>query len=126
MATNRTEQYGLHLWEPGDDFLREEFNENARAIEAALEGKLEAVFGSYLGDGTDGRVIDLGFDPRCVILVNKSGQIYAGADIGGGVFFPGIELGNFKFVPGGFQVSNYQQYGGSTNSPANHYYIAFR
>lgn len=126
MATNRTEQYGLHLWEPGDDFLREEFNENTLAVEAALGEKVEVVFGSYTGDNTANRVISLGFTPKCVILVNHSGQIYAGADIGGGVFFPEMSLTNFTIVDGGFRVSNEASYGGSTNNRFQHFYLAFR
>ncbi len=31
VSQNQTECFGLHLWEAGDDFLREEFNENAAA-----------------------------------------------------------------------------------------------
>ncbi len=36
MASNQTSNYQLHLWEPGDDFLREEFNENSERVDAAL------------------------------------------------------------------------------------------
>lgn len=36
MSTNLTETYKLHLWEPDDDFLREEFNENTSRTESAL------------------------------------------------------------------------------------------
>ena len=37
MATNHTTNYQLNLWEPGDSFLREEFNQNSQKINAALE-----------------------------------------------------------------------------------------
>ena len=53
MATNHTTNYQLNLWEPGDSFLREEFNQNNRKLDVALgelaqqqealEGKLGAV-----------------------------------------------------------------------------------
>ena len=36
MATNHTTNYQLNLWEPGDSFLREEFNQNSQKIDAAL------------------------------------------------------------------------------------------
>ena len=36
MASNQTTNYGLHLWEPEDDFLRSEFNENNETIDTAL------------------------------------------------------------------------------------------
>ena len=44
MSTNKTQNYALHAWEPEDDFLREEFNQNFAAIDAALHGKAEMVF----------------------------------------------------------------------------------
>lgn len=76
MSTNKTQNYGLHTWEAGDDFLREEFNENFAAID---EGIFLNVFvtGSYEGTGTSGespRTIELGFRPRVVLLMgNMSG-----------------------------------------------------
>ena len=36
MATNHTTNYQLNLWEPGDSFLREEFNQNNQKLDAAL------------------------------------------------------------------------------------------
>ena len=41
MATNHTTNYQLNLWEPGDSFLREEFNQNSQKLDAAL-GELAA------------------------------------------------------------------------------------
>ncbi len=35
MSTNKTQNYHLHAWEAGDDFLRTEFNENFAASDAA-------------------------------------------------------------------------------------------
>ena len=39
MSSSKTTNYGLHLWQPEDDFLRSEFNENNEAVDTAL-GKL--------------------------------------------------------------------------------------
>ena len=36
MSTNKSEHLNLHLWEPEDDFLREEFKENFTAIDRAV------------------------------------------------------------------------------------------
>lgn len=126
MSTNQTASYQLHLWEPGDNFLREEFNENTLAIEAALGEKAEVVFGSYTGDNTANRVISLGFTPKAVILANNRGRLPTGMDTDGGICLPGLDETNLKLVDGGFQVSNVENYGGSTNNVAAHYYIAFR
>lgn len=38
MSTNATQTYQFHLWEPGDSFLRQEFNENSERADAALAG----------------------------------------------------------------------------------------
>ena len=38
MSTNKTPNYNLHAWEPGDDFLRREFNENFAALDTAVHG----------------------------------------------------------------------------------------
>ena len=78
MATY-TEHYGLHQWEPTDDFLRTDFNTDFGKIDAALHGKadttaLEAmkglidekcklITGTYVGNGST-QQIDLGRMPR--------------------------------------------------------------
>lgn len=126
MSQNQTERYGLHLWEPSDDFLRVEFNENFKALDGALGDKSEVVFGSYYGDDTENRVIQLGFTPKCVIMPNTQWGFPYYGDVDGGVFFPETDIPNFKIVPGGFQVSNQESHGGSTNNRFQHFYLAFR
>ena len=37
MASNYTENYGLCQWEPGDNFVRTEFNQDNARIDAALK-----------------------------------------------------------------------------------------
>ena len=69
VSQNQTERFGLHLWEPGDDFLREEFNENFEALDDAAR----VVYGVYIGDGTNGRAILLGFAPKTVLVERASG-----------------------------------------------------
>ena len=63
MATNHTTNYNLNLWEPQDDFVREEFNENIRKTDEVLaelnaalktKGNCCITTGSYVGDGTYG------------------------------------------------------------------------
>ena len=69
MSTNKTEHHALHAWEPEDDFLLSEFNENFAAIDGTLPAnkKLRLVTGTYTGNGADGRVIEVGFRPRLVL-----------------------------------------------------------
>ena len=65
-----TEHYQLHQWEPGDAFLRTDFNENLEKIDTALGGlSIERIaHGSYVGDGTNDRTIQLPFKPEFVIV----------------------------------------------------------
>ena len=90
MATYTT-NYQLHQWEPGDNFLRTDFNADFAKIDAAIKGvepaantalagkadgpatqaalaaKAELVTGSYVGEGGT-KYITLGFQPRLVIV----------------------------------------------------------
>ena len=79
MSTNKSEHLNLHLWEPEDDFLRTEFNENfaalAMADNACCPENKPYVTGSYKGTGTYGSgastVINAGFRPSTLILCQR-------------------------------------------------------
>ena len=49
-----TSNYGLHQWEPGDDFLRTDFNADFQKIDTAIAGRGDCRIcnGSYVGTGT--------------------------------------------------------------------------
>ena len=86
MATNSSEHLGLHLWEPTDQVLRTEFNQNWAKLDEAVNTAQETaeaaqdaadekpyVIGSYTGNGPDqydstGHLIELGFQPSFVII----------------------------------------------------------
>lgn len=71
-----TPNLGLHQWQSGDSFLRTDFNEDFLKLDGAVRCKA----GSYTGDGTAGRVIELGGKPKLVILMGSyrpSGQTYS-------------------------------------------------
>ena len=80
MATNASEHLGLHLWEPTDQVLRTEFNQNWTKIDTAVNAAQETaeaaqsaaeqrhyVIGSYTGNGGT-QSITLGFQPSFVII----------------------------------------------------------
>lgn len=108
MSAQKTEHYQLHQWDPGDDFLRAEFNENF----AALDKSVRIVFGSYTGDGAAERTISLGFTPKAVLLLTSHGTTWGGREVYGGLALtdhPSKATYNqtvpvVKIVPGGFQV----------------------
>ena len=72
-----TQNYGLHQWEAGDNFLRTDFNEDNAKIDAALAGTLKIVTGQYEGTYAGGATlvtqqIELGFRPKAVIIFPHS------------------------------------------------------
>ena len=80
MASKQTSNYQLNLWEPGDSFLREEFNENSVKVDGALAvhdgalaDRLRMVTGSYTGNGAQSHTIDLGVTAQVVFIVPDSG-----------------------------------------------------
>ena len=109
MSTNKTQNYGLHAWEPQDDFLRQEFNENFAKLDAQA---VRMCFGSYTGDcsstGTTPQRIELGVRPKVVFSVREKGYgnrspLY---QYGG---FAGVEcsmLDTIQLDESGFTVSN--------------------
>ena len=70
-----TEHYHLHQWEPEDNFLRTDFNEDFRVLDKALALKPEILSGSYTGDDARSRDISLGVSPRAVFVVRQDGAM---------------------------------------------------
>lgn len=107
MSTKRTEHYGLHAWEAGDSFLREEFNENFTAVDGLLgkleRGKIRMVAGSYTGDGEFYQHIDLGAEPR-MVMVTRYGRMHEGSYVYGGVAYAGAPGEGMVIGDGGFTV----------------------
>ena len=132
---NKTANFALNQWEPEDNFLRTDFNEDNVKIEAALteletqvSGKCGAVFGSYTGNDQSSRVIELGFRPSAVLLERSGGTRTSSGNVHGGIILPNLPLGASAatICDTGFTVYNN---GGNllTNSSSyTFYYIAFR
>ena len=142
MASKYTENYGLCQWELEDNVIHSEFNEDNQKIDAALKGLATAVnskaeqssldsvsslltnlsgtvpklaYGTYSGNNTNSRTINVGFTPKVVFVFSAQGgtlsynpptYMYWGgmAFQGGGVYSksgsPVLEI-----VSGGFKVS---------------------
>ena len=112
MATY-TENYQLHQWVPEDDFLRTDFNEDFAKIDAALGEaltdddltdirvdllmKCRLYYGTFAGDGTASRVINLGVAPNAVVITNST-SMYATMITGT------TPMGPLAIVSNGFQV----------------------
>lgn len=115
MSTNKTTNYDLHAWEPGDDFLRSEFNENFSAldtklhtVEAALPSvkKLRIATGSYQGTGSSvTQTISLGFRPRMVLAMCRGTNYQYRA-----LYVEGADASFGEITDQGFTVSGYLNY----------------
>ena len=75
---NQTPNYQLNQWEKTDRIRMEDFNADNAKIEAALEllGTDKYYLGSWTGDGTANRVIQLPFAPSFILVL---GVYYSGS-----------------------------------------------
>ena len=85
IMANQTPNYGLHQWEPSDDFLRTDFNTDLQKIDTALgqkaeqsrleevdsiaQSKCRVVVGSYTGTGSY-QNFDLGAPAAAVMIID--------------------------------------------------------
>ena len=171
-----TQHYQLHQWEPSDDFLRSDFNDDFKKIDTAIktteqtlqtnfngevsrldtalsaaqqtlqnnlnssiqqvnttlasiqalaEGRANIVFGTYTGDGTKNRLINLGITPKWVLLFPELGDYSNGS---GGLCAPGHPIVSksdaIHMMVGGtkIQVSENLDTGSNTNMYNTVYY----
>ena len=99
MASNYTEHYRLCQWDAADQVLREEFNQDNKKIDGALATIPQLVFGSYVGNGSATRKIELGFTPSVLFVVAKDGMTFR--EINGSSQFCGGLV--FKDEPASFR-----------------------
>ena len=92
-----------------------------------LEGRVEVVIGSYTGDGTATRTIDLGFTPKAVLLEHPSGMRMTNNNIAfGGLALLNFPANGFQIVEGGFSVRYNSGYVHTNNSGTVYHYLAFK
>ena len=161
MASNHTEHFSLNQWLPDDQVKRTDFNEDNAKIDAALNDlsgglaekattaaletvskKLAAmpclVTGTYTGDGTDSRLISLGFQPKALLVMREEGysaRPYTD-DHYGGLALPGKPVclqtsygTNYILTieSKGFRVYyNRDRYILSNQKDTNYYYLAWK
>lgn len=161
MASNHTEHFSLNQWQADDQVKRTDFNEDNAKIDAALNdlsgglakkattAVLEAlskklasmpclVTGTYTGDGTDSRLISLGFQPKALLVMREEGysaRPYTD-DYYGGLALPGKPVclqtsygTNYILTieSKGFRVYyNYDKYVFSNQKDTNYHYLAWK
>ena len=146
MATNSSEHLGLHLWEPNDQVLRTEFNENWQKLDTAVEAAQEAaeaaqteaedkgyVIGSYTGNAPDsgddpGQLINLGFQPGFTTITRGWTNNTPGGFLAIGQMRNSVQDTVFELKSNGFMVRNPDASGPIklNTSGVTYDYIAFR
>lgn len=130
MATY-TEHYGLHQWEPTDDFLRTDFNTDFGKIDAALGEKADqaemqselamkakAVAGIYTGKGGT-MEFSLGYRPKLVVIPVDS--LFTASAVGSS------STSMLTLTDDGFRVMDDGTYDKSVNKKGTRYfYVAIR
>lgn len=130
----KTEHYQFNQWEPGDDFLRSDFNEDNAKIDAAIF-KAMPVFGYYEGNYNSStspytRDIDLGFHPRAVLVMSAAHHYYP--DYAASIFLTveGADTDYLTITDNGFRVApvlNQKDTSNTVGYPWGPYrYIAWR
>ena len=146
----QTETYKLSLIETSDTFSPDALNDNAEALEKELAridaalgtkapqteiARIDAALvkfasGTYVGDGTKGRRIDLPFTPKVAFVTNAMGQTYTGNNLyHGGLAVEGHPIMSstsiiVEVVEGGVQVSQSSSYYSSNTTGTTYHYFA--
>ena len=138
-----TETYNLNLIETSDTFSPDPLNQNAQLLEGAVEAEaaartaadsalsqrvtvLEArrlVAGVFAGNGTS-QVIQLGFTPRAVLVLDKRvGAACQALAVGtDSAYYDNVNTA-IKIVDGGFETRNYSNHFNTQGS--QYHFIAF-
>ena len=69
----KTTNYQLNQWAKSDRIMMDDFNADNQKIDAALAAKCGIVTGTYTGDGTNDRTVDLG-RPVAFLMVQRTGR----------------------------------------------------
>ena len=126
MSTNKTTNYNLHAWEPTDDFLRAEINENFAAIDSMLNEKKTVVIGQYAGSGSASRTIDVGRPILALLIENDLGSRFDSPYKHGGLIIAGEPTRIPCSINGNaFQVQETDGQGGLNAKSSTYTYIAW-
>ena len=134
----KTTNYQLNQWAKSDRIMMDDFNADNLKIDAALCSMAQVVLGSYTGDGTTLRTVELGFTPRAVYVTDARGAAFRYSS-GVGRFCGGLAMRDKPAKDGGrtilaicdngFQVNrdtSTSPYVTSNSSDETYYYVALR
>ena len=108
MASEQTANFGLNQWAAEDRVMRTEFNADNAKIDAALGAIPKIVTGTYTGDGTETRFIDLGFTPKALYVSSQEGMPYSSS---GSCHYGGLALQNAPVTISSYTVLKLEETG---------------
>lgn len=117
MASNQTQNYALPQWQGTDPFSMAEFNDTFAKIDTAIANvqskadeiaakSLRLITGTYTGDGTASRKIDLGATPKLVFVAMYGALTYDSGYFNGGLATQDCPTRAVAVVEGGFQLTH--------------------
>ena len=134
----QTTNFQLNQWSETDYVRRTDFNADNLKIDTALGNMAQVVLGSYTGDGTTLRTVELGFTPRAVYVTDARGAAFRYSS-GVGRFCGGLAMRDKPAKDGGrtilavcdngFQVNkdtSSSPYIGTNYEGDEYYYVALR
>ena len=127
----KTPNYNLPQWEPADPVQRLDFQDAFSTIDAALATIPKIVCGTYKGDGQRTQHIELGFQPRAVLVITQYGEVDKDGFCYGGLALQGNPLRSssgskdaaVEITETGFDTHNLDN--STTHPQANHNYITY-
>ena len=134
----KTTNYQLNQWAKSDRLMMDDFNADNLKIDTALGSMAQVVLGSYTGDGTTLRTVELGFTPRAVYVTDARGAAFRySSGVGrfcGGLAMrdkPGKDGGRtiLAICDNGFQIAldtGTVPYVTTNSSDETYYYVALR
>ena len=126
MSTSKTQNYDLHAWEPDDDFLLSEINQNFAAIDAVLGGKTSVVIGHYTGNNAAARTITVGRPILALLIENDLGSRFNSPYKSGGLVVAGVPTRLLCSINGdSFQVRETDGEGGMNSKHMTYTYIVW-
>ena len=128
MASGQTSNYKLNQWAAEDPVLRTDFNQDNAKLDAALNS-MGCTAGFYEGDGTAGRLIELGFPPKAVLIIRDGGIFNTSGSVSSSSWGALAVTGRPAKAYGGGQLAKvaetgFQVWGNVNSSGYTYHYVA--
>ena len=111
MASGKTTTYELNQWAASDPVLRADFNADNEKLDtalSALQGRVR--YGTFTGNGSGSRTMDLGFTPTILIMMSQSSSgciiSITSATYSYYIYGGGAGMSDSRIIENGIQIRN--------------------